>query len=150
MATDDSDFRIRPGRSRSRGTRVNPRTQSFLTQVKVAVHRAGGNPNRISGSAGGREGKISGRFNARGRGAKVVVSFASSGGGWSRDRSGVRFRSRRVVVKARAQSPETLLDEYAADVLVTRGARQLILSECHSETLVFSPNDTTVLIIDAL
>jgi type IV secretory pathway VirD2 relaxase len=101
MATDDSDFRIRPGRSRSRGTRVDPRPQSFLTQVKVAVRRAGGNPNRISGSAGGREGKISGRFNARGRGAKVVVSFASSGGGWSRDRSGVRFRSRRVVVKAR-------------------------------------------------
>ncbi|HTF78006.1 MAG TPA: hypothetical protein VK620_27475, partial [Bradyrhizobium sp.] len=101
MATDDSDFRIRPGRSRSRGTRVNPRTQSFLTQVKVAVRRAGGNPNRISGSAGGREGKISGRFNARGRGAKVVASFASSDGGWSRDGSGVRFRSRRVVVKAR-------------------------------------------------
>jgi type IV secretory pathway VirD2 relaxase len=101
MATDDSDFRIRLGRSRSRGTRVNPRTQSFLTQVKVAVRRAGGNPNRISGSAGGREGKISGRFNARGRGAKVVASFASSDGGWSRDGSGVRFRSRRVVVKAR-------------------------------------------------
>src|SRR6266699_1494267 len=54
MATDDSDFRIRPGRSRSRGTRVNPRTQSFLTQVKVAVRKAGGNPNRISRSAGGR------------------------------------------------------------------------------------------------
>src|SRR5436189_2586272 len=100
MATDDSDFRIRPGRSRSRGTRVNPRTQSFLSQVKVAVRKAGGNPNRISGSAGGQEGKINGRFNARGRGARVVASFAG-GGGWSWDGNGVRFRSRRVVVKAR-------------------------------------------------
>ncbi len=102
MATDDSDFHIRVGRSCSRGTRVNPRTQSFLTQVKVAVRKAGGNPNRISGSAGGREGKSNGRFNARGRGAKVVASFASGGSGWSRDGSGIRFRSRRVVVKARA------------------------------------------------
>ncbi|MGO8911395.1 MAG: DUF3363 domain-containing protein [Bradyrhizobium sp.] len=100
MATDDSDFRIRPGRSRSRGTRVNPRTQSFLTQVKVAVRRAGGNPNRISGSAGGREGKSSGRFNARGRGAAMALTLKDRSA-WSRDRSGARTRARRVVVKAR-------------------------------------------------
>jgi hypothetical protein len=91
MATDDSDFRIRLGRSRSRGTRVNPRTQSFLTQVKVAVRRAGGNPNRISGSAGGREGKSSGRFNARGRGAATALTLKDRSA-WSRDGSGARTR----------------------------------------------------------
>src|SRR5882724_2815494 len=100
MATDDSDFRIRPGRSRSRGTRVNPRTQSFLTQVKVAVRKAGGNPNRISHSAGGREGKSSGRFNARGRGAATALELKDRSA-WSRDGSGVRTRARRVAVKAR-------------------------------------------------
>jgi hypothetical protein len=98
MAADDiDDFRIRVGRSRSRGTRVNRRAQSFLTQVKVAVRKAGGDPNRIAGAAG----KGSGRFNARGRGGKIVASLPKDGGGWSRDGSGVRFRSRRVVVKAR-------------------------------------------------
>jgi type IV secretory pathway VirD2 relaxase len=52
-------------------------------------------------SAGGREGRT-GRFNARGRGAKVVASFARPGaeGGWQRDSAG-RFRARRVVIKAR-------------------------------------------------
>jgi type IV secretory pathway VirD2 relaxase len=54
------------------------------------------------GSASGREGGRTGRFNARGRGAKVVASFARSGkeGGWQRDSAG-RFRARRVVIKAR-------------------------------------------------
>ncbi|PWB83206.1 MAG: hypothetical protein C3F11_07835, partial [Methylocystaceae bacterium] len=47
-----------------------------------------------------RKGEGSGRFNARGRGAKVVASFPRDGGGWQRDSAG-RFRSRRVVVKAR-------------------------------------------------
>src|SRR5882724_13643000 len=100
MATDDSDFRIRPGRSRSRGTRVNPRTRSFLTQVKVAVRKAGGNPNWISRSAGGREGKSSGRFNARGRGVATALTLRDRSA-WSRDGSGARTRARRVVVKAR-------------------------------------------------
>src|SRR6267154_5797505 len=100
MATDDSDFRIRPGRSRSRGTRVNPRTQSFLTQVKVAVRKAGGNPSRISRSADGREGKGSGRFNARGRGVATALTLRDRSA-WSRDASGARTRARRVAVKAR-------------------------------------------------
>lgn len=104
MAGDDyDDFRIKPGRSRSRGTRVNPRTLPFLRQVEIAVRKAGGNPNRIawtSGSADSRKGEGSGRFNARGRGAKLVASFPTDGGGWQRDSAG-RFRSRRVVVKAR-------------------------------------------------
>jgi type IV secretory pathway VirD2 relaxase len=91
-------FRVHPGRSRSRGTRTDVRTQPFLKQVQSAVRKAGGNPNRIGGFAG--KGKGSGRFNARGRGAKVVASFPKDGGGWGRDSAG-RFRSRRVVVKAR-------------------------------------------------
>jgi type IV secretory pathway VirD2 relaxase len=110
MAQDQSDeFHVRPGRVGSRGTRINPRgnlrSQSFLKQVQVAVRRAGGDPNRIGrepGPGGGRERGLSGRFNARGRGAKVVPLFLREGhdGGWQRDSSG-RFRARRVAVKAR-------------------------------------------------
>jgi type IV secretory pathway VirD2 relaxase len=106
MARDDSEnFRIRPGRSRNGGARINPRTQPFLKQVQIAVRKAGGDPRRIGSEArlgGGRDGGRTGRYNARGRGAKVVASFARPGGegGWQRDSAG-RFRARRVVVKAR-------------------------------------------------
>src|SRR5437870_2829799 len=102
MAHDDSEnFRIRPGRSRNGGARINPRSQPFLEQVQIAVRKAGGDPQRV-GSASGREGGRTGRFNARGRGAKVVASFPRSSrkGGWQRDSAG-RFRARRVVIKAR-------------------------------------------------
>src|SRR3984885_9458382 len=106
MARDESEkFRVRPGRSRNGGARINSRTQPFLKQVQIAVRKAGGDPRRIgagAGSGGGREGGTTGRFNARGRGAKVFASFARPGGegGWQRDSAG-RFRARRVVVKAR-------------------------------------------------
>src|ERR1700736_879927 len=106
MARDDSEnFRVRPGRSRNGGARINPRTQPFFKQVEIAVRKAGGDPRRIgtgSRSAGAREGGRRGRFNARGRGAKVVASFPRNGrdGGWQKDSAG-RFRARRVVVKAR-------------------------------------------------
>ena len=104
MAGDHrDDFHIKTGRSRSRGTGVNPRSLPFVRQVEIAIRKAGGNPNRIgrgSAAAGGRKGEGSGRFNARGRGAKVVASFPKDGGGWQRDSAG-RFRSRRVIVKAR-------------------------------------------------
>jgi type IV secretory pathway VirD2 relaxase len=110
MAQDQGDdFHVRPGRVGSRGTRINPRgnlsSQPFLKQVQVAVRKAGGNPNRIGrepGPGAGRERRLSGRFNARGRGAKVVPLFLREGrdGGWQQDSSG-RFRSRRVAVKAR-------------------------------------------------
>ena len=106
MARDESEnFRIRPGRSRNGEGRINPRTQPFLKQVQIAVRKAGGDPQRLGSGArsgGGREGGRTGRFNARGRGAKVVASFARQGadGGWQRDSAG-RFRARRVVVKAR-------------------------------------------------
>ncbi|MBR0963994.1 relaxase/mobilization nuclease and DUF3363 domain-containing protein [Bradyrhizobium diazoefficiens] len=110
MAQDQGDdFHVRPGRVGSRGTRINPRgdlrSQPFLKQVQVAVRRAGGDPNRIGrepGPGAGRERGLSGRFNARGRGAKVVPLFLREGrdGGWQQDSSG-RFRSRRVAVKVR-------------------------------------------------
>ncbi len=110
MAQDQGDdFHVRPGRVGSRGARINPRgnlrSQPFLKQVQVAVRKAGGDPNRIGrepGLGGGRERGLSGRFNARGRGAKVVPLFLREGhdGGWQQDSSG-RFRSRRVAVKAR-------------------------------------------------
>jgi type IV secretory pathway VirD2 relaxase len=104
MAGDHrDDFHIKTARSRSRGTGVNPRSPPFVRQVEIAIRKAGGNPNRInreSAAAGGRKGEGSGRFNARGRGAKVVASFPKDGGGWQRDSAG-RFRSRRVMVKAR-------------------------------------------------
>ncbi|MCI0600525.1 MAG: DUF3363 domain-containing protein [Beijerinckiaceae bacterium] len=104
MAGDHrDDFHIKTGRSRSRGTGVNPRSLPFVKQVEIAVRKAGGNPNRIargSESAGGRKEEGIGRFNARGRGAKAVASFPKDGGGWQRDSAG-RFRPRRVVVKAR-------------------------------------------------
>jgi type IV secretory pathway VirD2 relaxase len=104
MAGDHrDDFHIKTGRSRSRGTGVNPRSPPFVRQVETAIRKAGGNPNRIGrgpAAAGGRKGEGSGRFNARGRGANVVASFPKDGGGWQRDSAG-RFRSRRVIVKAR-------------------------------------------------
>ncbi len=106
MARDDREnFRVKPGRSRNGGARINPRTQPFLKQVQIAVRKAGGDPQRMglgAGSAVGREGGRTGRFNARGRGAKVVASFprSSKEGGWQRDSAG-RFRARRVIIKAR-------------------------------------------------
>jgi type IV secretory pathway VirD2 relaxase len=98
MAADDNDdFRIRMGRSRSRGTRLDRRPRSFVGQVNMAVRKAGGDPDRIAGVAG----KGTGRFNTRGRGAKVLAGLPRGDEGWSRDASGTRFRARRVVVKAR-------------------------------------------------
>ena len=110
MARDDSEnFRVRPGRSRNGGARINPRTQPFLKQVQIAVRKAGGDPRRIgagarSGSA--REGGRTGRFNARGRGAKVVASLVREGSdkGWQRDSAG-RFSARRVVARSTTTTP---------------------------------------------
>lgn len=92
-------LRIRPGQARSGGSRLNPKTQPFLKQVQIAVRKAVGNPSRIGGSqsSAGRNGKGRGRFNARGRGAKVKASLPRDSGEWQSDAAG---RFRRVVVKA--------------------------------------------------
>ncbi|RWG86623.1 MAG: DUF3363 domain-containing protein [Mesorhizobium sp.] len=94
---DDRDFRVRPGRARSGGTRVNSRSLPFVAQVKIAVRKAGGSQGGSGGSAGG---KGVGRFNTRGRGASIAAGLLS-GGGLSREGGGGRFRARRVMVKAR-------------------------------------------------
>jgi type IV secretory pathway VirD2 relaxase len=103
MPHDDSEeFRIRPGRSRDRGTKIRKPALSFVTRVQIAVCQAGGDPRRIGSASGAsaRTGKANGRFNGRGRGAGVVASLPRHRGDWQRDGAG-RFRSRRVVVKAR-------------------------------------------------
>lgn len=70
------------------------------SRVLEQVARRGGNPRgagiKLAGAA-----PRSGRFNARGRGAKIAASFPR-GSGWSFDPgTGLRVRSRRVLVKAR-------------------------------------------------
>ncbi len=104
MTGDDDSFHIRPGRVRDRGAGVarvarprlvRDRPKSFTAQVSLAIRRAGGNPNQLSGTR-----KASGRCNARGRGAKIAAGLKGRNG-WSRDANGVRTRARRVAVKAR-------------------------------------------------
>jgi type IV secretory pathway VirD2 relaxase len=104
MTGDDDSFHIRPGRVRDRGAGmarvarprpVRHRPKRFTAQVTLAIRRAGGNPNQLSGTR-----KASGRCNARGRGAKAAAGLKGRNG-WSRDANGVRTRARRVAVKAR-------------------------------------------------
>ncbi|MEH2545190.1 type IV secretory pathway VirD2 relaxase [Bradyrhizobium sp. AZCC 2262] len=104
MASNEDDFRIRPGKVRDRGGlsthvrrpgRVRRHPTSFLGEVQQAIRRAGGHPDRLAGA-----GKRGGRFNARGRGAATALTLKDRSA-WSRDASGVRTRARRVAVKAR-------------------------------------------------
>ncbi|MES0096636.1 DUF3363 domain-containing protein [Mesorhizobium sp. M0019] len=62
------------------------------------MRKASGNPGRIGGSAGSKGG---GRFNTRGRGASIAAGLSHDGSGWGREGGGGRFRTRRVMVKAR-------------------------------------------------
>ena len=94
---DDTRFEPRPGRSRARGGgRGRPRL-SFMQRVMREVARAGGDPRRIGHAKGASR---TGRFNARGRGGPLAATFPR-GSGWSRPEDGLRWRARRVVVKAR-------------------------------------------------
>lgn len=99
MAQDDDQFEIRPGRIRSKG---GGKAQ-MQSKILARTVRLGGNPRRIGGpSAGaGLSAPRTGRFNARGRGAKFAAAF-SRDAGWSFDsQGGGRVRARRVAVKAR-------------------------------------------------
>lgn len=103
MAQDEDRFEPRLGRSR----RDKVRTPTTLrTALMGRVARAGGNPRRLPSalprvSSQPAPSSLPGRFNARGRGAKIAASFPR-GSGWSFDRqSGARVRSRRVTVKVR-------------------------------------------------
>ncbi|SDZ45226.1 Type IV secretory pathway, VirD2 components (relaxase) [Jannaschia faecimaris] len=98
MTRDEIEFHIRPGKPRDhqpRLPRVRRKPQGFLAEVHQAVRRAGGDPNKLAGTE-----KASGRFNARGRGAKVVAELKGRNP-WSRGPDGSRTRARRVTVKAR-------------------------------------------------
>jgi type IV secretory pathway VirD2 relaxase len=104
MASNEDDFRIRPGKVRDRGgvrTRarriggMRRRPASFLGEIQQAIRRASGNPDRLA-----RPGKGSGRFNARGRGAATALMLKDRSA-WNRDASGAPTRARRVAVKAR-------------------------------------------------
>lgn len=103
MAQDEDRFEPRLGRSR-RDT-VRPPT-TLRTALMGRVARAGGNPRRLPSALPGASAQRApssspGRFNARGRGAKIAASFPR-GSGWSFDRqSGARVRPRRVTVKVR-------------------------------------------------
>ena len=103
MAQDEDRFEPRVGRSR----RDKARTPTTLrTALMGRVARAGGDPRRLPSAlprlpAQPAPSSSPGRFNARGRGAKIVASFPRSSG-WSFDRqSGARVRPRRVTVKVR-------------------------------------------------
>jgi hypothetical protein len=80
-------FRPRLGRI----ARDNPR--SFLSKINKAVARSRAASGRTKYSG------TSGRFNARGRGSKIAPGLKRSYG-WKSE-SGMRFRARRVIVKAR-------------------------------------------------
>ena len=97
--TRDGDTRFEPrlGRPRARdGGRVRP-PATFQKQVVRAVTRAGGDPLRIGHAKGTSR---TGGFNARSRGSNAVAILPRESG-WSRRDGGMRFRARRVIVKAR-------------------------------------------------
>ena len=102
---DDQDdlFEIRVRKPRAeRGSRTGKRAaRSFERLVLNAIAKAGGDPKRIVKSRGRGGRPKTGRFNARGRGAKIVRTFPRDNG-WKFDAgTGTRMRMRRVVVKAR-------------------------------------------------
>jgi hypothetical protein len=98
---------ISPPAEASAGVLENPaasrtRPRTFVGEVLRAVAEQGGDPRRV-GRSGPR--KPSGRFNARGRGRDAAASLAGHGGWKSASgepwTGGMRYRARRVVVKAR-------------------------------------------------
>jgi len=104
MPQDDDRFEPKPGHSRRDSAgRLAARAGKARTlrgRVLEQVARRGGDP-RGGGTRSGDGSARSGRFNARGRGAKLAASFPKTSG-WSFDRgSGLRVRPRRVTVKAR-------------------------------------------------
>jgi hypothetical protein len=103
MAQDDDHFEPRLGRSRKDRVRL-PKT--LRTQLLPRIARAGGNPYRLRSVVAQQiKSSRSGRFNARGRGAKIAASFPRRSG-WSFDRaSRMNVRPRRVTVKVRIVKP---------------------------------------------
>ena len=105
MARDQDDlFEVKIAPPKAERGRVSGRAArralSFERQVIAAVARAGGDPRRIGKPRNGKTAR-NGRYNAHGRGAKVMRTLPRDTG-WKFDaHSGQRMRMRRVVVKAR-------------------------------------------------
>ena len=98
MAQNDDELEPTMGRSR-RQSSVRP--SPSRTKLMQSVARSGGNPRALSSAVPQPKRAPSGRYNARGRGAKVAASIPRETG-WSLDRgTGSRVRTRRVTVKAR-------------------------------------------------
>ena len=110
MSDESSDFRIRPGRIRERGTRIGRRQPSFINQALKAAAKAKGvalTPAEFSGRAGadrgsGRKRRGPGAKRSRkgkcsriGRGQTAADRLRSSV-----ERRGPGERLRRVVIKA--------------------------------------------------
>jgi hypothetical protein len=97
---EPNEFEALLGTPRDR-SRHRPRT--FVGEVLRAIAEQGGDPRRVFRSGGQR--KPSGRFNARGRGREAAAALEGHGGWESASgepwTGGMRYRARRVVVKAR-------------------------------------------------
>jgi type IV secretory pathway VirD2 relaxase len=98
MAQNDDRFEPRVGHSRGDSGRM---PKGLGARIMPRIARAGGNPRRLHSVLPQASTPRTGRFNARGRGAKIAASFPR-GSGWSFDHgSGMRVRPRRVTVKVR-------------------------------------------------
>ncbi len=99
MAQDNDLFELIIGRPRSGGGEVVASRASILR----GVARAGGNPRRLQSAVpvAAKQAPRTGRFNARGRGAKIAASLPRHSGWSIQHGTGLRVRSRRVTVKAR-------------------------------------------------
>src|ERR1700736_607146 len=101
MTRDQDEFAPQLGRSRAPSAGARP--LSFSRQVNRAIGLARTGSPRVGRSFKGRPGdrEKTGRFNRRGRGAKIV-QMLSSAGSWTLARKlDTRLHPRRVVVKAR-------------------------------------------------
>src|SRR5262245_17227918 len=101
MSDDEpNEFEALLGKPRGQ-PRNRPRT--FVAEVLRAVAEQGGDPRRLGRSGGQR--KPTGRFNARGRGREAAAALQGHGGWESASgepwTGGMRYRARRVIVKAR-------------------------------------------------
>lgn len=97
MPQDNDLFELIIGRPKSGGGEVVASRASILR----GVARAGGNPRRLQSAVPVAKKARTGRFNARGRGAKIAATFPRHSGWSIQPGTGLRIRSRRVMVKAR-------------------------------------------------
>ena len=98
MAHDDEFFEPMAGRSRRDPAGRTPKAPVKLVQ---RVARSGGNPRRLGSIIPAAKRAPSGRYNTRGRGAKIAAAIPRESGCSVDPVSGSRFRMRRVTVKAR-------------------------------------------------